>query len=77
MTLALRGRSNVIEPSSLPLVLTSRGSAYRSKFGLDVALEALQDALRSRRATVTEIWSAAKAGRVANVMRPYIEALTA
>ena len=50
---------------------------YRNKFGLDVALEALQDALRSRRATVTEIWSAAQAGRVANVMRPYIEALTA
>lgn len=48
---------------------------YRNKIGLDVAIEALRECMRSRKATTDELWQAAKVCRVANVMRPYIEAL--
>lgn len=47
---------------------------YRKKFGLDVALEALQDALRSGTATVGQIERAAEVCRVSTVIRPYLEA---
>jgi predicted transcriptional regulator of viral defense system len=50
---------------------------YRAKLGLDVALEALRDALRSRTATVDQIARAAEVCRAATVMRPYLEALAA
>ena len=49
--------------------------AYRSTVGLDVALEALRECLRERRATVDDLHRAAQARRMANVMRPYLEAL--
>ncbi|MDZ7615529.1 MAG: type IV toxin-antitoxin system AbiEi family antitoxin domain-containing protein [Patescibacteria group bacterium] len=49
---------------------------YRSKIGLDVALEALRDCWRKRRATMDELSAAAASCRVANVMRPYMESLT-
>lgn len=49
---------------------------YRNKIGLDVALEALRDAWRNRRATMDDLLEAAKVCRVANVMRPYLEAMT-
>jgi hypothetical protein len=48
---------------------------YRNKIGLDVALEALRESIRSRRASADDLWQAAKVCRVANVMRPYMEAL--
>ena len=48
---------------------------FRNKVGLDVALEALRETLRSRKATMDELWEAAKVCRVANVMRPYLEAV--
>lgn len=48
---------------------------YRNKIGLDVALEALRDCWRQRRATMDELWEYAKVCRVANVMRPYLEAI--
>ena len=48
---------------------------YRNKIGLDVALEALSESIRSRKATVDDLWQAAKICRVANVMKPYMEAL--
>jgi predicted transcriptional regulator of viral defense system len=47
---------------------------YRNKIGLDVALEALRDCRRQRRCTNDELWHYAKICRVANVMRPYMEA---
>ena len=50
---------------------------YRGKIGLDVALEALTDAVRARRVTIAEIDRYAAVCRVRNVMRPYLEALTA
>ena len=47
---------------------------YRNKIGLDVAIEALKDCRRSRKATTDQLWEAAKICRMANVMRPYLEA---
>ena len=49
---------------------------FRNKIGLDVALEALRETWRGRKATMDELWKAAKVCRVANVMRPYLEAIT-
>ena len=49
---------------------------FRNKIGLDVALEALRDGWRQRKFTVDNLWRHATRGRVANVMRPYIEAIT-
>lgn len=46
---------------------------YRNKLGVDVAIEALRDALRARKTTVDEIHRFAKVCRVANVIRPYLE----
>ena len=43
---------------------------YRHKIGTDVAIEALRDALRTRKATIDDIHRYAKVCRVANVMRP-------
>jgi len=48
---------------------------YRNKIGLDVALEALRECLRQRKATTAALWEAAKVCRVSNVMKPYMEAL--
>ncbi|NOU34505.1 MAG: transcriptional regulator [Polyangiaceae bacterium] len=48
---------------------------YRNKVGLDVAVEALRDYLRSRRRSVDALMEAAEASRVKNVIRPYLEAL--
>jgi predicted transcriptional regulator of viral defense system len=49
---------------------------YRSKIGLDVALEALKQVLEDRRATRADIRGFAKVCRVENVMRPYMDALS-
>jgi predicted transcriptional regulator of viral defense system len=48
---------------------------YRKKIGLDVALEALRECRQDRRATMDELWHYAQICRVAEVMRPYMEAL--
>jgi predicted transcriptional regulator of viral defense system len=48
---------------------------FRNKVGLDVAIEALKDALREKKATVNEIYRYAKVCRVSNVIRPYMQAL--
>ena len=50
---------------------------FRNKIGLDVALEALRDGWRQRKFTMDDLWRHATAARAANVMRPYIEAITA
>jgi predicted transcriptional regulator of viral defense system len=49
---------------------------FRNKIGLDVAREALRETLRSRRASVDELWRYAGIARVTRVMRPYLEAMT-
>ncbi|SMG63576.1 conserved hypothetical protein, partial [methanotrophic bacterial endosymbiont of Bathymodiolus sp.] len=48
---------------------------HRNKIGLDVALEALQEGWRYNRFNMDELWHFAKICRVANVMRPYMEAI--
>lgn len=49
---------------------------FRNKIGLDVALEALNEAWREKRVTIDELWRAAEVCRVANIIRPYLEGLT-
>lgn len=49
---------------------------YRNKIGLDVAIEALRDCLRSRKCTRELLWQYAKVCRVTEVMRPYLEAVS-
>ena len=49
---------------------------HRNKIGLDVALEALKDAWRSRKVTMAELSHFAKINRVERVMQPYLEAIT-
>ena len=48
---------------------------YRHKIGLDISLEALRDCRRQKKATMNELWHFARVCRVANVMRPYMEAV--
>lgn len=50
---------------------------YRNKIGIDVALEALKDGLRTRRVSVSELVRAAHDCRVEGVLRPYLEAIVA
>ena len=48
---------------------------HRNKIGLDVALEALKEARAQKKASADDLWRFAKICRVANVMRPYLEAV--
>jgi predicted transcriptional regulator of viral defense system len=69
---------HTIERVPVPITVPAKTVAdcfkYRSTVGLDVALGALRDCLRSRRTTVDELWKYASICRVQNVMRPYLEA---
>lgn len=47
----------------------------RNRVGVDVAIDALREAWRDRRFTITELDRAARACRVERVMRPYVEAI--
>ncbi len=48
---------------------------FRNSVGLDVAIEALQEVMRNRRASPAEIMRYANVDRVESVIRPYLEAL--
>ncbi len=48
---------------------------FRNKIGLDVAIEALKDCLRQKKATINEVYRYAKICRVSNIIRPNMEAL--
>lgn len=48
---------------------------FRNRIGNDVAVEALRETLRERKATPAEIMRYAKICRVESVIRPYMEAL--
>lgn len=50
---------------------------YRNKIGLDVALEALREGWREQKVSIDSLWCYATINRVSNVMRPYLEAITA
>jgi predicted transcriptional regulator of viral defense system len=47
---------------------------FRSKVGIDVAIEALREVWRSRKATMDQLMEAAAIDRVSRIMRPYLEA---
>ena len=48
---------------------------FRNKIGLDVALEALREVVRSRKSTPAEIMEFAEIDRVSKIVRPYLEAV--
>ena len=48
---------------------------FRYKIGVDVALEALREIWYARRATLSDLWEAARVCRVTSVIRPYLEIL--
>jgi len=79
-SLAAGVKRHNIDGVSVPITVPAKTIAdcfkYRTKIGLDVALEALRDALRKKRAIADEIWRFAEIDRVATVMRPYLEAIT-
>ena len=50
---------------------------FRNKIGVDIPISAMREALRQRRCTPAEIMEMAQPLRVANVVRPYLEAMTA
>jgi predicted transcriptional regulator of viral defense system len=50
---------------------------YRNKIGLDVAMEALKEAWSAKRVSMDELWHYGQICRVQNVMRPYLEGLSA
>jgi predicted transcriptional regulator of viral defense system len=50
---------------------------YRHKIGLDVAIEALREYIGARKGTADELIRCARVCRVENVIRPYVQALTA
>ena len=73
----------VVERSMLgvPVSITSPARTvvdcfrYRNKVGIDLAMEALRDAVRSKNTSVDEIVRAAEVCRARTVMRAYLEAL--
>jgi predicted transcriptional regulator of viral defense system len=46
---------------------------FRNRIGLDIAREALLDAIDQKKATRDDIWRYARKCRMARVMRPYLE----
>ena len=76
-----RGRSAPRPCAGRLRAFTSRAKAvadfykYRGKVGLDVALEALEAYLGRWGRSTDKLLEAAAVCRVANVIRPYIEAL--
>jgi predicted transcriptional regulator of viral defense system len=49
--------------------------AYRSRVGLDVALEALRQCRAEGRCSMDDLWRFAEVCRMTNVMRPYLESV--
>lgn len=80
---SLRHGVEVKVVDGVPLRVTSAAKTvadcfkFRSKVGLDVALEALRDAWRARRITMDDLYRCSKICRVERVMRPHVEALVA
>jgi predicted transcriptional regulator of viral defense system len=68
-----------LEGVDVPIYSVARTVAdcfkFRNQLGISVAVEVLQEATRLRKATADELWDAAKACRMLNVMRPYFDTL--
>jgi len=78
-TLSMGVEQHTIEGTTVRVYCPAKTVAdcfkYRNKIGLDVALEALRDCRSQRKCTNDELWQYATLCRVANVMRPYMEAI--
>lgn len=48
---------------------------FRNRLGISVAVEVLRETWGQKKATADELWDAAKACRMLNVMRPYFDAI--
>jgi predicted transcriptional regulator of viral defense system len=70
------GEAKVVVRVTNPAKTVADCWKFRNKIGVDVALEALRDGWRQRKFTSDDLWRYAKINRVANVMRPYLEAIT-
>ena len=70
-----------LEGVSVPIYSLAKTVAdcfkFRNKIGLDVAIEALREALRDRRCSREDIRQYARIDRVEKIIRPYMEALSA
>jgi predicted transcriptional regulator of viral defense system len=70
---------HVIQGVSVPIYSVAKTIAdcfrFRNRLGVNIAVEALRDALRNKRTTPEELWRCAQACRVLQVMRPYFESL--
>lgn len=68
-----------IESQKVPVYSIAKTLAdcfkFRNQIGLDVAVEALREALTGRHVTIDEVWRAAAVCRQSNTMRPYMEAM--
>ena len=49
---------------------------FRNRIGVNIAVEALRDAWRNKKATSDELWHFAKVCRVLNILRPYFDSLS-
>ena len=68
----------VAVPITSPAKTVADCFKHRNTIGLDVAIEALRDLLKTKtgRAGLNELWRYAAIDRIQTVMRPYIEAMT-
>jgi predicted transcriptional regulator of viral defense system len=48
---------------------------FRYKLGVEIAIEALRETWFARRATLSDLWTAAQICRVTSIMHPYLEML--
>jgi predicted transcriptional regulator of viral defense system len=71
--------NHTIDNISIPIFCVAKTLAdcfkFRNKIGIDVAIEALRDALRRKSTNADEIWHYAKICRVSKVIYPYLEAI--
>ena len=72
-------KPHVIQGVSVPVYGVAKTVAdcfrFRNRIGVNIAVEALRDAWRDKKATSEELWHYAKVCRVLNVMRPYFDSL--
>ena len=68
-----------IESVDVPITAPARTIVdcfrYRTKVGLDVAMEGLREGLRGRRCKPDQLWRYARQARIWSIMRPYVEAI--
>ena len=78
-SLAFGAVEHVIEGTTIKVYSPAKTVAdcfkFRSKIGTELAIQALRESFREKKASMDELWEAAKICRVANVMRPYMESL--